>query len=74
MMLAKKKLPPEIAEFFRTQGRRGGKKAARSLTAEERVTRARKAAESMTPEQRRARALKAVAAREVKRKKAKRGD
>jgi len=65
----KKKLPPEVLEFFRKQGSKGGKKAAASMTAAQRKARARKAAESMTPEERSARASKAVAAREAKRKK-----
>ena len=67
------KLPPKVAEFFRQQGSKGGKKSAALLSPEERTERAKKAvaAVSLTPEQRRARALKAVAAREAKRKKAK---
>jgi hypothetical protein len=71
--VAKKKLPPEILEFFRKQGSKGGKKSAASFTPEERSARAKKAvaAVSLTPEQRHARALKAVAAREANRKKAK---
>lgn len=67
--MPKKKLPPEVLEFFRKQGSKGGKKAAASMTAAQRKARARKAAESMTPEERSARASKAVAAREAKRKK-----
>ena len=66
------KLPPKIAEFFRKQGSKGGKKAAKLLTDEQRRERAtqasKKATESMTAEQRSARAKKAVAAREAKRK------
>jgi hypothetical protein len=51
-----KKLPPEVLEFFRKQGAKGGKIGGkRSL-------------ETMTPEQRSERARKAVAAREAKRK------
>jgi hypothetical protein len=65
----KKKLPPEVIEFFRMQGSRGGKKAAASMTAAQRKARARKAAASMTPEERSERARKAVAAREAKRRK-----
>jgi hypothetical protein len=64
----KKKLPPEVVEFFRKQGSKGGKKAAASMTSEQRTARARKAAKSMTPEQRSERARKAVAAREARRK------
>jgi hypothetical protein len=64
------KLPPNVAEFFRKDGSRGGKKSAASLTPEERVARAKKAvaAVSLTSAQRRASALKVVAAREAKRK------
>ena len=47
----KVELPPDVAEFFRSQGSRGGK---RSL-------------ETMTPEERTARAKSAVAAREANR-------
>jgi hypothetical protein len=51
-----KRLPPEIREFFKKQGAKGGKIGGkRSL-------------ETMTPEQRSERARKAVAAREAKRK------
>lgn len=66
--MPRKKLPPEVMEFFRKQGSKGGKKAAASMTPEERTARAKNAAASMTPAERRARALKAVAAREAKRK------
>jgi len=53
--MARKKLPPEVLEFFRKQGAKGGRIGGkRSL-------------ETMTPEQRSARAKKAVAAREAKR-------
>ena len=62
-----KRLPPEVLEFFRKQGARGGKKSAANMTPEQRVERARNAAASMTPEQRTARAKRAVAAREAKR-------
>lgn len=41
--MAKKKLPEEALEFFRKQGRKGGRKLAASMTAEERSARARKA-------------------------------
>ena len=52
-----RKLPPEVLEFFRRQGAKGGRIGGkRSL-------------ETMTPEQRSERARKAVAAREAKRKK-----
>jgi hypothetical protein len=54
-----KRLPPEVREFFKKQGAKGGKIGGkRSL-------------ETMTPEQRSERARKAVAAREAKRKLAK---
>jgi hypothetical protein len=48
--VAKKQLPPELAEYFSTIGRKGGKARLRT----------------MTPEQRTAVAKKAVAAREAK--------
>jgi uncharacterized protein YdaU (DUF1376 family) len=70
--MPRKKLPPDILEFFRRQGSKGGKMSASRMTPEARVARAKKAAESMTPEERSARAKKAaaaaVAAREAKRK------
>ncbi len=70
--MPKKKLPPDVAEYFRKQGSKGGKKSAAALTPEQRIARAqkasKKAAANMTAEERRARALKAVAAREAKRK------
>ena len=50
-----KRLPPEVLEFFKRQGAKGGKIGGkRSL-------------ETMTPEQRSERARKAVAAREARR-------
>jgi hypothetical protein len=49
--MPKKTLPPEVLEYFRKQGKRGGKKGARIV------------ADSMTPEQRSARAKKAADAR-----------
>jgi hypothetical protein len=50
-----KKLPPDVLEFFKKQGAKGGKIGGkRSL-------------ETMTPEQRSQRARKAVAAREARR-------
>jgi hypothetical protein len=57
--MARKTLSTEALEFFRTQGRKGGKlsRAARM--------------EKLTPEQRSEIAKKAVAAREAKRKKSK---
>jgi hypothetical protein len=53
--MAKKRLPPAVLKFFREQGAKGGRIGGK------------KAAESMTPEQRTERARKAVAAREAKR-------
>lgn len=57
--MPKKKLPPEILEYFKKQGAKGGKKGWS------------KAWEQLTPEQRSAKAKKAVQAREAKRKKRK---
>jgi hypothetical protein len=61
--MAKKRLPPEILEFFRKQGAKGGKIGGR------------RSLETMTPEERSARAVKAsaaaVAARQAKKKRAK---
>jgi len=39
-----KRLPPEVKKFFESMGRKGGKKAAASMTADQRARRARKAA------------------------------
>ena len=50
-----KKLPPEVMEFFRKQGAKGGKIGGKRCL------------ETMTPEQRSARARKAVATREANR-------
>ena len=44
----KKNLPPEIMEYFREQGARGGKAAAGSMTPEQRAARAKKAADAAT--------------------------
>lgn len=66
--MAKKKLPPEILDYFKKEGRRGGKKAAASMTAEQRSARAQKASLALSPSERSERARKAVAAREAKRK------
>ena len=57
--MAKRKLPKVALEFFREQGRKGGK-----LSGAARM-------KKLTPEQRSEVARKAVAAREAKRKKAK---
>ncbi len=54
--MAKRKLPEAALEFFREQGRRGGKKGAQARM------------EKLTAEQRSEIAKKAVAAREAKRK------
>jgi hypothetical protein len=66
--MAKKKLPPDVLDYFRKEGSRGGKKAAASLTPEQRTARAQKAALALSPKERSERARKAVAAREAKRK------
>jgi hypothetical protein len=63
-----RKFSLETLEFLRRKGSEGGKKAAASLTPEQRTTRARAAALSGTAEERSERARKAVAARESKRK------
>jgi len=56
--MPKKRLPPDVLEFFRKQGAKGGKIGGkRSL-------------ETMTPKERTERARKAVAAREANRKQA----
>jgi hypothetical protein len=54
--MPKKKLPAEALEFFRQQGKKGGKLGAK------------KVAEQLTPEQRSERARKAVLARWAKQK------
>ena len=64
-----KKLPPDVVEFFRKQGSKGGKKAAASMTPQQRTARAKAAAASMTPEARAARAKKASAAAVAARRK-----
>jgi len=51
-----KRLPPEVLEFLRKQGAKGGKLGGKRCL------------ETMTPEQRSERAKKAVAAREAKRR------
>jgi hypothetical protein len=38
------KLPADILDFFKKHGKKGGKTAAKSMTAEQRAARARKAA------------------------------
>jgi hypothetical protein len=57
--MARKKLPPDVLDFFKKQGAKGGKLGGSAGGT--------KAAANMTPEQRSARAQKAVAAREAKR-------
>lgn len=51
-----KKLPPDVLEYFRKQGAKGGRIGGK------------KSLETMTPEQRSERARNAVAVREAKRK------
>jgi hypothetical protein len=58
--MAKAKLPPEVLEYFRRQGARGGRLGGRAGGLA--------SAASLTPEERVARAKKAVAARERKRR------
>jgi hypothetical protein len=69
--VAKPKLPPDVLDYFRKQGSKGGKKSAAAMTPEQRQERARRAAESLTKAQRIERARKAVQAREAKRQKQK---
>ncbi len=61
--MAKKRLPPEVLEFFRKQGakggRIGGKRSLETMTREERAARAKKASAA------------AVAARTAKKKQSK---
>jgi hypothetical protein len=57
--MAKEKLPPEVREYFRKEGAKGGKIGGRIG--------GKRSLETMTPEQRSERARKAVAAREAKR-------
>jgi hypothetical protein len=66
--MAKRKLPSDILDYFKKEGSRGGKKAAASLTPEQRSARAQKAALTLSPRERSDRARKAVAAREAKRR------
>ncbi len=62
--MAKKKLPPEVLDYFRKQGAKGGKIGGKIG--------GKRSLETMTPEERSARAKKAasasVAARKAKRK------
>jgi hypothetical protein len=53
--MKKQKLPPEVLEYFRQQGSKGGKLGGSKAWA------------NLSPEERTARAKKAVAAREAKR-------
>jgi hypothetical protein len=53
--MGKEKLPPEVLEYFKRQGSKGGKIGGS------------KAWENLSPKERSARAKKAVAAREAKR-------
>ena len=61
--MAKEKLPPEVLEYFRKEGAKGGKIGGKIG--------GKRSLETMTPEQRRERAKKAVAAREARRAQAK---
>ncbi len=64
--MARKKLPPEVLEYFRKQGAKGGKIGGSAG--------GKRSLETMTPEERSARAKKAsaaaVAVRRAKRKRA----
>ncbi|NDJ14866.1 MAG: hypothetical protein EBY17_27360 [Acidobacteriia bacterium] len=50
--MAKKRLPPDVLEFFREQGAKGGKiggkRSLETMTPEERTARAKKASTSAT--------------------------
>ena len=63
-LMSKKKLPPDVLEYFRKQGAKGGKIGGKIG--------GKRSLETMTPEERSARAKKAsaaaVAARDAKRK------
>jgi hypothetical protein len=61
--MAKKKLPPEVLEFFRKQGAKGGKIGGKIG--------GKRSLETMTPEERSARAKKASAAAVAARKRKK---
>jgi hypothetical protein len=50
-MKKRKQLPDEALEFFRKQGRIGGRKRAANLTAEERSEQARKAVQARWAQQ-----------------------
>ena len=58
--MGKKKLPPEVLEYFRKQGAKGGKIGGKIG--------GKRSLETMTPEERTARAKKASAAATVARK------
>jgi hypothetical protein len=58
--VAKRKLPPEVLEYFRKEGAKGGKIGGKIG--------GKRSLETMTPEERSERARKAVAVREAKRK------
>lgn len=62
--MAKKKLPPEVLDYFRKQGAKGGKIGGKIG--------GKRSLETMTPEERTARAKKASAAAVAARKAAKR--
>ncbi|HEY3439460.1 MAG TPA: hypothetical protein VGK29_01855 [Paludibaculum sp.] len=46
--MSRKKLPPEVLEYFRKEGAKGGNAAAKAMTPEERAARAKKAADAAT--------------------------
>ena len=58
--MARKKLPPEVLDFFRKQGAKGGKIGGK--------VGGKRSLETMTPEERSARAKKAAAASAIARK------
>jgi hypothetical protein len=71
--MAKKKLPPEVIEYFRRQGARGGKiggkRSLETMTQKQRTARARKAARASVAKKKAVKAAaKKRAAKAAKRK------
>ena len=70
--MANKKLPPEVLDYFRKQGAKGGKLggaiAACNMTAEQRAERAKKAAEASAKVRKRNAVAKKTALKQAKAK------